>query len=121
MSLLTLPLLWPGSTSSRLGPVTPPDSAAATLPPVITGAEPEARAVLPLREPGVRFGRHTEALDALSRPALFEDRPSYRLLGVSWDVDASQRTDDADRAAQAGGGSDVPNTPGGAGGFFVGC
>jgi hypothetical protein len=53
----------------------------------VTGTEPEARGVLPLRAPGRRFDRYTAAMRALARPALFEDRPSYRLL----DADLADR------------------------------
>ncbi|WP_019807351.1 helix-turn-helix domain-containing protein [Saccharomonospora halophila] len=51
----------------------------------ITGTEPEAHHTLPLRAPGRRFDRYTSAVRYLDRPALFENRPSYRL----WDVDLS--------------------------------
>ena len=50
----------------------------------VTGAEPEARLVCPLRSPGSQFGRYTSAVRYLDRPALFENRPSYRLLDISW-------------------------------------
>ena len=46
----------------------------------IDGTEPEAAAVLPLREGTSRFGCYAAALGALSRPRLFEDRACYRLL-----------------------------------------
>jgi transcriptional regulator with XRE-family HTH domain len=50
----------------------------------ITGAEPEARLVCPLRSPGSQFSRYTSAIRYLDRPVLFENRPSYRLLDLSW-------------------------------------
>ncbi|WP_208865405.1 helix-turn-helix domain-containing protein [Amycolatopsis rubida] len=46
----------------------------------VTGTEPEAHGVLPLRAPGRRFTRYTTAIKYLSPPALFENRSSYRLL-----------------------------------------
>ena len=46
----------------------------------ITGTEPEAYAVLPLRVPGRRFDRYTSAIRYLDPPSLFENRASYRLL-----------------------------------------
>lgn len=53
--------------------------------PAITGHEAELRPVLPLRTPGHAFRQYTSAMRYLSPPALFENRPSYRLLGVSWE------------------------------------
>lgn len=52
--------------------------------PVITGHEAELRPVLPLRTPGHAFRQYTSAIRYLSPPSLFENRPSYRLLDVSW-------------------------------------
>lgn len=48
----------------------------------ITGGEPEATCVLPLRASGRRFSRYTSAIRYLDPPSLFENRPSYRLLEV---------------------------------------
>ncbi|MCA1676766.1 MAG: helix-turn-helix domain-containing protein, partial [Actinobacteria bacterium] len=53
--------------------------------PLITGHEAELRPVLPLRTPGQAFPRYTSAIRYLSPPSLFENRPSYRLLDVSWE------------------------------------
>jgi transcriptional regulator with XRE-family HTH domain len=53
------------------------DDAAGAL---ITGGEAEAARVLPLRVAGRRFTRYTSAIRYLDAPALFENRPSYRLL-----------------------------------------
>ncbi|MGH3752269.1 MAG: helix-turn-helix domain-containing protein [Pseudonocardiaceae bacterium] len=53
--------------------------------PAITGQDAELRPVLPLRAPGHAFRQYTSAMRYLSPPALFENRPSYRLLGVSWE------------------------------------
>jgi hypothetical protein len=44
------------------------------------GAWPASAAVLPLRGDGSRLGSYAAALEALSRPGLFEDRACYRLL-----------------------------------------
>ena len=41
-----------------------------------------SRGVRPLRPGGERYGSYTEAVAALDRPALFENRPCYRLLGA---------------------------------------
>ena len=49
----------------------------------VTGREPESELVRPLRAPRTRFDRYTSAIKHLSPPALFESRPSYRLLDVS--------------------------------------
>ncbi len=53
--------------------------------PAITGHEAELRPVLPLRTPGHAFRQYTTAMRYLSPPGLFENRPSYRLLDVSWE------------------------------------
>jgi len=53
--------------------------------PMITGREAELRPVLPLRSPGHAFQQYTSAIRYLSPPSLFENRPSYRLLDVSWE------------------------------------
>ncbi len=53
--------------------------------PAITGHEAELRPVLPLRTPGHAFRQYTSAIRYLSPPGLFENRPSYRLLDVSWE------------------------------------
>lgn len=50
------------------------------VPVPVTGVEPEAAGVLPLRAAGRRFERYTTAIRYLDRPSLFENRPSYRLL-----------------------------------------
>ncbi|HEY5985658.1 MAG TPA: hypothetical protein VIV12_04635, partial [Streptosporangiaceae bacterium] len=50
----------------------------------IDGSEPESCLARPLRAPGQRYACYADALGALGRPQLFEDRPSYRLLAVDW-------------------------------------
>lgn len=51
---------------------------------VVTGAEPEAWSTLPMRSSGHRYDHYTSAMRYLNAPALFENRPSYRLLDVAW-------------------------------------
>lgn len=54
-------------------------------PVTVTGAEPESAAVRPARRDGrsgERYATYTAALAALAAPAVFEDRPSYRLLAA---------------------------------------
>src|SRR5947209_5382438 len=46
----------------------------------VTGEEPESEGVRPLRSPGQRFTSYADAVAALDRPRLFENRASYRLL-----------------------------------------
>ncbi|HEY2692974.1 MAG TPA: hypothetical protein VGJ50_31370, partial [Streptosporangiaceae bacterium] len=46
---------------------------------VLDGTGPETSAVRPLREDGGRFACYADALGALSRPRLFEDRTCYRI------------------------------------------
>jgi len=46
----------------------------------VTGSEPESEATRPLRTADARFDRYTAAIKHLSPPALFESRPSYRLI-----------------------------------------
>ena len=50
----------------------------------VTGREPETRRLRPLRAPGRQYDRYTSAIRYLDPPALFENRPSYRLLGLAW-------------------------------------
>jgi len=49
----------------------------------VDGSEPESESTRPLRTSGLRFERYTSAIKYLSPPALFESRPSYRLLAAS--------------------------------------
>ncbi|MFD8562148.1 hypothetical protein ACFV1N_33105 [Streptosporangium canum] len=48
-------------------------------PPAVTGREPEAATALPVGIP-----TYAEAMEAMERPGLFENRTCYRLLDVSW-------------------------------------
>src|SRR5260221_9514479 len=50
--------------------------------PVLDGTGPESAAVRPMRGDGRRFGCYADALGALNRPGLFENRACYRLLEV---------------------------------------
>ena len=49
---------------------------------VVDGTGPPSAAVRPLRDDGSRFACYADALGALSRPGLFEDRVCYRLLAA---------------------------------------
>jgi hypothetical protein len=50
--------------------------------PAFTGAEPVSAHVRPLRADGTRYPFYTDALAALDPPALFDNRPCYRLLAA---------------------------------------
>ncbi|HZZ45935.1 MAG TPA: helix-turn-helix transcriptional regulator [Pseudonocardia sp.] len=55
------------------------------LAPAITGADLETS---PYRPPGpgdIPYTRYSQAIRALAKPTLFENRGSYRLLGLGWD------------------------------------
>ncbi|MBO0731378.1 MAG: helix-turn-helix transcriptional regulator [Acidimicrobiaceae bacterium] len=52
----------------------------------VRGIEPEALQTCPLRAPGRQYERYTLAVKALAPPTLFENRASYRLLGIDWPV-----------------------------------
>jgi hypothetical protein len=54
-----------------------PDTPPARLP------EVDVSRFLPVREDGTRYATYADAMAALARPALFEDRVSYRLLDAS--------------------------------------
>ena len=58
----------------------------------VTGTEPEAHGVLPLRATGRRFDRYTSAIRYLDKPALFENRTSYRLLDMDLSGHSSSMT-----------------------------
>lgn len=58
----------------------------------VTGAEPEAFATRPLRVPGSAYDRYTSAIRYLDPPMLFENRPSYRFLGLNWADSRGQMT-----------------------------
>ncbi len=53
----------------------------------VSGAEPEALRACPFRAPGQQYDRYTSAIRYVDPPALFENRPSYRLLDASWGDD----------------------------------
>jgi transcriptional regulator with XRE-family HTH domain len=52
--------------------------------PAVDGGVAQAQALCPLRAPDQPYDRYTAAIRYLDPPALFENRPSYRLLGLSW-------------------------------------
>jgi hypothetical protein len=51
-------------------------------PAAVTGAEPASARVRPLRADGSRYPGYADAIAALDPPALFDNRPSYRLLAA---------------------------------------
>lgn len=57
----------------------------------VTGTERQAQAVRPLRASALRYQRYTHALRDLDRPALFENRLSFRLLDVAWSTGGGGR------------------------------
>jgi len=63
----------------------------ATPSPVVTGAEPEAELVRPLRSADVRYHRYTRAIRDLYQPTLFESRASFRLIDVESSNPAAPR------------------------------
>lgn len=50
----------------------------------IDGSEPESQLTRPLRAPGKQYERYTSAIRYIDAPRLFENRTSYRLLGLNW-------------------------------------
>jgi transcriptional regulator with XRE-family HTH domain len=54
-------------------------------PPQVTGTEPESDLCRPPGPHGARYPRYSRAIRDLDRPSLFENRVSYRLLGVQHD------------------------------------
>jgi transcriptional regulator with XRE-family HTH domain len=61
-------------------------------PPVaVDGSEPEVHGLLPLRTSLRRYDRYTSAIRYVDAPALFENRPSYRLLELCWTDDGRGR------------------------------
>ena len=56
----------------------------------ITGAEPASAHVRPLRADGSRYPGYADAIAALDPPALFDNRPSYRLLAASFADETGQ-------------------------------
>lgn len=48
----------------------------------ITGTEPIIRRLLPIRANGKGYRTYSEAVSALARPRIFEDRATYRLLSA---------------------------------------
>lgn len=50
--------------------------------PVVNGSEPESAHVRPVSAAGERYPAYADALAAIDPPALFENRPCYRLLAA---------------------------------------
>jgi transcriptional regulator with XRE-family HTH domain len=59
--------------------------------PQVHGTEPQTSHVRPPLAPGRRYSHYTHAIRDLERPSLFENRGSYRLLGVDWTNGGSGR------------------------------
>lgn len=59
--------------------------------PIITGQEPEARSLLPLRTTRQTFPSYSSAIRYLNPPELFENRPCYRLLDASLSIPGRAR------------------------------
>ncbi len=59
-------------------------------PAAIDGTEREAHLTCPLRTQDYRYERYTSAIRYLDSPALFENRPSYRLLDLLWSGDSGR-------------------------------
>jgi transcriptional regulator with XRE-family HTH domain len=55
--------------------------------PRITGSETASAALRPPLASGGRFNRYSQAIKDLERPSLFENRSSYRLVGLANDAD----------------------------------
>jgi hypothetical protein len=51
-------------------------------PAAVTGHEPAAADCLPVRPDGTRYTAYSEVIAEMAPPAVFEDRPTYRLLGA---------------------------------------
>jgi hypothetical protein len=75
-------LTWRGG-----GPAAPVDGngpgRSSATPLAVAGGGPEFAGVLPLRDDGSRFSCYADAVAALARPGLFEDRTCYRLLDAA--------------------------------------
>ena len=87
LALDDLPVTWDGGAGGDGGAARPAGDGGAARPGARGGAaQPAGRydrasvPVRPLRPDGGRFGSYTDAVAALDRPALFENRPCYRLL-----------------------------------------
>ena len=52
--------------------------------PALNGGEPQAAPALPLESVDHRFSRYTHAIRTLDPPRLFDNRLSYRLVGLDW-------------------------------------
>lgn len=56
------------------------------VPPEVNGQEAEAAAYRAAGPEGEPYRRYSQAISALARPALFDNRGSYRLLDLAWDA-----------------------------------
>lgn len=60
--------------------------------PALTGGEDEASPCLPLKSDDGRYGRYSHAIRDLVPPRLFDNRLSYRLVGLDWSASEAQMT-----------------------------
>src|SRR5499427_8999363 len=72
LGLDDLPVTWDGAPEEHVGAVRPTSR--------YDGASAQVR---PLRPDGGRYASYADAVAALDRPGLFENRPCYRLLGAA--------------------------------------
>ena len=86
LGLDDLPVTWDGGPPGGV----PPDGDGGQVRPTgrYDGASEQVR---PLRPDGGRYASYTDAVAALDRPALFENRPCYRLLDASLAAPAGLR------------------------------
>lgn len=63
-----------------------------TAPPQLTGREAEAASHLPLASEEQRYTRYSHAIRDLVAPRLFENRLSYRLVGLDWSTGTGSMT-----------------------------
>ena len=56
------------------------------------GSELQAAPCRPLRANGLRYNRYSQAIRAIARPSLFENRTSYRLLDAAFDQSGGRMT-----------------------------
>jgi hypothetical protein len=54
-------------------------------PPEVSGTAPEGARYRGQGQDGQSYNRYSQAIRALAKPSLFENRGSYRLLGLNWD------------------------------------
>lgn len=58
--------------------------------PVVDGTEPETAHVRPLADIARPYHRYTQAIQDIARPRLFQNRLSWRPLGIEWGADGGR-------------------------------